>query len=89
MPIKNRIAEMHDEIAAWRRDFHQHPELQYDTNRTAAIVAGQAARIRLRRGGGAGSAAPASSVVIRAAQRLGRPRRRPARRRERAAGPRS
>src|SRR5580658_1037171 len=39
MPIKNRIAEMHDEIAAWRRDFHEHPELLYDTHRTAAIVA--------------------------------------------------
>ena len=39
MPIKNRIAEMHDEIAAWRRDFHEHPELQYDTYRTAEIVA--------------------------------------------------
>jgi amidohydrolase len=39
MPIKNRIAEMHDEIAAWRRDFHEHPELLYDTYRTAEIVA--------------------------------------------------
>ena len=39
MPIKNRIAEMHDEIAAWRRDFHEHPELLYDTHRTAEIVA--------------------------------------------------
>ena len=39
MPVKNRIAEMHDEIAAWRRDFHEHPELLYDTHRTAAIVA--------------------------------------------------
>src|SRR5271157_3014258 len=39
MPIKNRIAEMHDEIAAWRRDFHEHPELLYDTHRTAGIVA--------------------------------------------------
>jgi amidohydrolase len=39
MPVKNRIAEMHDEITAWRRDFHEHPELLYDTNRTAAVVA--------------------------------------------------
>ena len=39
MPIKNQIAEMHDEIAAWRRDFHEHPELLYDTHRTAEIVA--------------------------------------------------
>jgi amidohydrolase len=39
MPIKNRIAEMQDEIAAWRRDFHAHPELMYETNRTAGVVA--------------------------------------------------
>ena len=39
MPIKNRLAELHDEITAWRRDFHAHPELQFDTQRTAGIVA--------------------------------------------------
>ena len=39
MPIKNRIAEMHDQIVAWRRDLHEHPELMYDTYRTAEIVA--------------------------------------------------
>ena len=39
MPIKNRLAEMHAEITAWRRDLHQNPELMYDTHRTAAIVA--------------------------------------------------
>ncbi|MCX7302063.1 MAG: M20 family metallopeptidase [Rhodobacterales bacterium] len=39
MPIKNRLAEMQDEIAAWRRDIHENPELMYDTHRTAALVA--------------------------------------------------
>ena len=39
MPVKNRLAELHDEITAWRRDFHEHPELQFDTVRTAGIVA--------------------------------------------------
>ncbi|HEY1940887.1 MAG TPA: M20 aminoacylase family protein [Roseiarcus sp.] len=39
MPIKNRLAEMQDEIAGWRRDFHENPELMYDTHRTAQIVA--------------------------------------------------
>ena len=29
MPIVNRIAAMHGEITAWRRDIHAHPELQY------------------------------------------------------------
>ena len=39
MPIKNRFAEMQPEIAAWRRDFHTHPELGYEVHRTAGIVA--------------------------------------------------
>jgi amidohydrolase len=39
MPIKNRLAEMHAEITGWRRDIHEHPELMYDTHRTAALVA--------------------------------------------------
>ncbi|SEL16375.1 hippurate hydrolase [Roseivivax marinus] len=39
MPVKNRFAELHDEIAAWRRDFHQHPEILFETHRTAGIVA--------------------------------------------------
>ena len=38
MPIKNRFAELHAEITAWRRDFHEHPELLFDTHRTSAIV---------------------------------------------------
>jgi len=39
MPIVNRIAGLHEEATAWRRDFHQHPELQFDLPRTSAIVA--------------------------------------------------
>ena len=39
MPIINRIADLHAEITAWRRDIHAHPELQYDVHRTAASVA--------------------------------------------------
>ena len=39
MPIVNRIADLHDEITAWRRDIHAHPELQYDVHRTAGSVA--------------------------------------------------
>jgi amidohydrolase len=39
MPIVNRVADLHDEIIAWRRDMHMHPELQYDVHRTAASVA--------------------------------------------------
>jgi len=39
MPIVNRIAGLHEEATAWRRDFHQHPELLFDLPRTSAIVA--------------------------------------------------
>src|ERR1700728_3440395 len=38
MPIVNRIADMHGEITAWRRQMHMHPELLYDVQRTAASV---------------------------------------------------
>ncbi|MDF1873038.1 M20 aminoacylase family protein [Vannielia sp.] len=39
MPIKNRLAEMHDEITAWRRDLHEHPEILFETHRTSGLVA--------------------------------------------------
>jgi len=39
MPIINRVADLADEIAAWRRDFHENPELLFDVHRTAGIVA--------------------------------------------------
>jgi hippurate hydrolase len=39
MPIVNRVAEFHSEIAAWRHDLHAHPELLFDVHRTAAFVA--------------------------------------------------
>src|SRR5690242_8573363 len=39
MPIINRVADFADEIAAWRRDFHENPELLFDVHRTAGIVA--------------------------------------------------
>lgn len=39
MPVKNRFAELLPEITAWRRDFHEHPELLFDVHRTAGRVA--------------------------------------------------
>ncbi len=39
MPIVNRIAALHEEATAWRRDFHRPPELNFDLPRTAALLA--------------------------------------------------
>jgi hippurate hydrolase len=39
MPIVNRVADLHPEIQAWRRDIHAHPELLYEVHRTSAFVA--------------------------------------------------
>jgi hippurate hydrolase len=39
MTINPRIADFHDDLTSWRRDFHAHPELGFDEHRTSAIVA--------------------------------------------------
>lgn len=39
MLASNRIAALHAEVTAWRRDFHQHPELMFDVHRTSSVVA--------------------------------------------------
>ena len=39
MAIRNRIAELQNEISVWRRDLHMHPELMFDTFRTSEFVA--------------------------------------------------
>ncbi|MEM1102453.1 MAG: amidohydrolase, partial [Pseudomonadota bacterium] len=38
MPIVNRIAEFAEDMKAWRRHLHQHPELGFDCHGTAAFV---------------------------------------------------
>ena len=39
MAVINRLAEFHHEITGWRHDLHRHPELSFDVERTAALVA--------------------------------------------------
>ncbi len=39
MPVINRIADFAPEMAAWRQDFHAHPELGFQEERTSGIVA--------------------------------------------------
>jgi hippurate hydrolase len=38
MPVKNRFAEMQEEITKWRRHLHENPELLYEVHKTAAFV---------------------------------------------------
>jgi amidohydrolase len=39
MRIINRIASFHDDMTAWRRDIHAHPETAFEEVRTAALIA--------------------------------------------------
>ncbi len=39
MPVIPEISAFHGEMTAWRRDFHRHPELGFEEERTASIVA--------------------------------------------------
>jgi len=43
MPIINRIADFHDDMSAWRRDLHAHPETAFEEVRTSDIVAARLA----------------------------------------------
>ena len=52
MPIVNRVADLHADITAWRRDLHAHPEIGFQELRTSGIVAGslEALGIEVHRG---------------------------------------
>ncbi|MEJ2173775.1 MAG: M20 family metallopeptidase [bacterium] len=39
MAVDERIVRMHEELTGWRRDIHAHPELGFEENRTAGLVA--------------------------------------------------
>jgi hippurate hydrolase len=43
MTIEPAIAAFHDEMTAWRRDLHAHPELGFEEHRTAELVAAKLA----------------------------------------------
>ena len=39
MPVIERISRFHDDMTAWRRDLHAHPETAFEEVRTAGIIA--------------------------------------------------
>lgn len=39
MPVKNRIADWQEDLTAWRRHLHAHPELRFEEHETARFVA--------------------------------------------------
>ena len=54
MSIIDEIGADHDELTAWRRDIHAHPELGFEETRTSDLVAGRLAEfgIEVHRGVG-------------------------------------
>ncbi|MCO6451291.1 MAG: amidohydrolase [Caldilineales bacterium] len=49
-----RAQDLRDELVAWRRDFHRHPELGFEEHRTAAIVAGHLQKLGIETTTGVG-----------------------------------
>lgn len=76
MPVVNRIAEFHDEMTAWRRDLHAHPETAFEERRTAQFVADRLAEIGIETHRGlagtgvvgtlAGARGPGKAIGLRA-----------------------
>ena len=52
MPVINRIADFHDDMTAWRRSLHAHPETAFEEHATADFVAAKLAEfgIEVHRG---------------------------------------
>ena len=48
MPIINRIAEFRDDMTAWRRDIHAHPETAFEEVRTSDVVAKRLAEFGIK-----------------------------------------
>jgi hippurate hydrolase len=47
MPTVRRITELQDEMTAWRRDIHAHPELGFEEKRSSDVVAAKLAEFGL------------------------------------------
>ena len=85
MAVINRIAGFHDDLTAWRRHLHAHPELGFEEHATAAFVAEKLREFGVDE---VHTGLAETGVVGRDPVRRRQPRDRPARRHGRPADPR-
>jgi amidohydrolase len=54
MSPRDRLDQLHQEMTGWRKDFHAHPEIGFEEERTSSLVAGRLAEwgIEVHRGFG-------------------------------------
>ena len=64
MPIINRIAEFHDDMTAWRRDLHAHPETAFEEVRTSDVVAAKLAEASININYIYGAGSPGSTCML-------------------------
>jgi amidohydrolase len=72
--LKNQVAALTDQLVAWRRDFHRHPEVAFEETRTSAVIREflKGIGLQVRPASGTGlvavleGAAPGKTVALRA-----------------------
>ena len=69
MNVIEAIAEFHDDLTAWRRDIHAHPELGFEESRTSDIVAEKLESFGLEVHRGLGKTGVVASIRVGNSQR--------------------
>jgi amidohydrolase len=71
MPVLREIAAFHDEMTAWRRDLHAHPELGFEEARTSELVAERLAAMGLEVHRGLGRTGVVATITTGAGPAIG------------------